>query len=56
VRVDAGVTWRPKSNLEVMVGVQNLLDPQHPEFDSGLFFNQRTENPRVVFAQILFRY
>ena len=56
VRVDAGVTWRPKSNFEVTVGVQNLLDPEHPEFNSGLFFNQATENPRVVFAQILFRY
>jgi iron complex outermembrane receptor protein len=56
VRIDAGVTWRPKSNLEVSVGVQNLLDPRHPEFDSGLFFNEPTENPRVIFAQIMFRY
>ena len=56
VRIDAGVTWRPKPNLEVSVGVQNLLDPQHPEFDSGLFFNQPTENPRVFFAQVIFRY
>ena len=31
------------------------LDPQHPEFNSGLFFNQTTEVPRVVYAQVLFR-
>jgi outer membrane receptor protein involved in Fe transport len=50
IRIDAGATWRPTSNVEVTVGVQNLLDPQHPEFNSGLFFNQTTEVPRVVYA------
>ena len=55
IRIDAGATWRPTTNVEVTVGVQNLLDPQHPEFNSGLFFNQTTEVPRVVYAQVLFR-
>ena len=55
VRIDAGATWRPTSNVEVTVGVQNLLDPQHPEFNSGLFFNETTEVPRVVYGQILFK-
>jgi iron complex outermembrane receptor protein len=55
IRIDAGATWRPTTNVEVTVGVQNLLDPEHPEFNSGLFFNQTTETPRVVYAQVLFR-
>jgi iron complex outermembrane receptor protein len=56
IRVDAGLTWRPRSNIEVSVGVQNLLDPDHPEFNSGLFFNQPTEVPRVFYAQFVVRY
>jgi iron complex outermembrane receptor protein len=55
IRIDAGATWRPTSNVEVTVGIQNALDPQHPEFNSGLFFNETTEVPRVVYAQVLFR-
>jgi iron complex outermembrane receptor protein len=56
VRLDAGATWRPKPGVEVTVGVQNALDPKHPEFNTGLFFNQTTEVPRVVYGQILFRF
>jgi iron complex outermembrane receptor protein len=56
LRLDAGVTWRPKPGLEVTVGVQNALDPQHPEFNSGFFNNQNTEVPRSVYGQIVFRY
>ena len=28
--------------------VQNRLDPQHPEFNSGLFLHQTVEVPRLV--------
>jgi iron complex outermembrane receptor protein len=56
VRIDAGLTWRPKENLEVTVGVQNLLDPQHPEFNSGFFTNQNTEVPRSIYGQVVFRF
>jgi iron complex outermembrane recepter protein len=55
-RVDAGVTWRPKDNLEVSVGVQNLFDNRHPEFNDGLFLTSPTEIPRTYFAQLTWRY
>jgi iron complex outermembrane receptor protein len=55
-RVDAGVTWRPKENLEVNVGVQNLFDNRHPEFNDGLFLTSPTEIPRTYFAQLTWRY
>ena len=56
LRLDAALTWRPKENLEVTVGVQNALDPQHPEFNSGFFQNQNTEVPRAVYGQVVFRF
>jgi iron complex outermembrane receptor protein len=56
VRVDAGVTWRPTKNIDVTLGVQNLLDPHHPEFNSGLFFNQPTEVPRTFFGQLIVKF
>jgi iron complex outermembrane receptor protein len=56
LRLDAALTWRPKENLEITVGVQNALDPQHPEFNSGFFQNQSTETPRAVYGQVVFRF
>jgi outer membrane receptor protein involved in Fe transport len=32
VRLDARLGWRPSEQLELSVGVQNLLEPRHPEF------------------------
>jgi iron complex outermembrane receptor protein len=32
VRLDAAVEWRPRENLSVSVGVQNLLQDRHAEF------------------------
>ncbi len=31
-RLDTRLGWRPTSNLEVSLGLQNLLDNRHPEF------------------------
>jgi iron complex outermembrane receptor protein len=56
IRLDAGMTWRPKENLEITFGIQNALDPQHPEFNSGFFANQNTEVPRSIYGQVLFRF
>lgn len=55
-RVDANVTWRPKPNMDVTVGIQNAFDPQHPEFNNGLFFNRPTEVPRTVYGQLVVRF
>jgi iron complex outermembrane receptor protein len=55
VRLDAGVTWRPKDGLELSVGVQNALDDRHPEFGNSLN-TASSEVPRSVYAQLLWRF
>ena len=39
IRGDLGLTWTPKKNLEVSVGVQNLFDRRYYTF--GTFFDTR---------------
>jgi iron complex outermembrane receptor protein len=55
IRLDAGVTWRPKDGLELSVGVQNALDDRHPEFGNSLN-TLSDEIPRSVYAQLLWRF
>lgn len=55
-RVDVGITWRPTDGLDLSVGVQNLLDDGHPEFDSGLFLSSPSEIPRTIYGQLTWRY
>jgi iron complex outermembrane receptor protein len=55
LRLDAGLTWRPKDGLEVSVGVQNALDDRHPEFTTSLN-TPSNEIPRSVYAQLLWRF
>jgi iron complex outermembrane recepter protein len=50
VRVDLSVGWRPTEHTRLAVGVQNLLDSNHPEFGSD-FTTDPTETPRSVFVQ-----
>jgi hypothetical protein len=42
--------------VDVTIGIQNALDPQHPEFNNGLFFNRPTEVPRTVYTQLVVRF
>jgi iron complex outermembrane receptor protein len=55
IRVDLGLTWRPAKGAELTVGVQNLLDDRHPEFN-GQFGVESTEMQRAVYAQFLYRF
>jgi len=55
VRVDLGLTWRPIKGAELSVGVQNLLDDRHKEFD-GQFGVTSTEMQRAVYFQFLYRF
>jgi iron complex outermembrane recepter protein len=56
VRFDAGVTWRPRENWELSVGVQNILDDRHPEFPSDDSETTNSEVPRTVFGQLTIRF
>jgi iron complex outermembrane receptor protein len=55
VRVDLGLTWRPAKDVELSVGVQNLLDDRHPEF-GGQFATEGTEVQRAVYGQFVMRF
>lgn len=55
VRLDVGVSWRPREAIELGVWGQNLLDPRHPEYGS---FKTRvlTETPRSVVGRLTWRF
>ena len=55
VRVDLGLTWRPKPDVELSLGVQNLLDDRHPEF-GGQFATEATEMQRAIYGQFSIRF
>ena len=54
-RVDARLGWKPKDNVEISVGVQNLLNARHQEFGSPT-----SENPhliqRSVYGKVTWRF
>jgi iron complex outermembrane receptor protein len=56
VRLDLNIVWRPKENLELAVGVQNLLDNRHPEFTDVNFQTVATESQRSYFVSLNYRY
>ncbi len=56
IRLDLGVTWRPRPNLEVSIWGQDLLDPSHPEAMDSFFGPGLHEVQRGVYAQVAIRY
>ncbi len=54
-RLDTYLRWLPKENLELAVGVQNILDKRHWEFSSreGII---PTEVEREVYGKITWRF
>ncbi|HEY7120877.1 MAG TPA: TonB-dependent receptor, partial [Tepidisphaeraceae bacterium] len=55
VRVDLGLTWRAKKDVELTLGVQNLFDDRHPEF-GGQFGVESTEVPRTIYGQLVVKF
>lgn len=53
--LDARLGWRPSQRFELSVGVQNLLDNQHPEFGPGFLVNP-SELERSVYAKATLRF
>lgn len=51
--VDARLGWQPHDDVELSVTVQNLFDPQHPEFGTP---GTRSELERSVYAQVLWHF
>jgi len=54
--LDSGITWRPRSWVELSVVGQNLLDDHHPEFKPITFISPQSEIPRSVFGKVTFRF
>ncbi len=55
-RADLAMTWKPKDNVELTVGVQNLLEPRHAESSSITSDVRPTDVPRTVYAQLVYRF
>ncbi len=51
VEADVRLAWKPSKNLELAVIGQNLLDHDHPEFNSDFILVPQTEVPRGVYAK-----
>jgi iron complex outermembrane receptor protein len=51
--VDARLGWQARSDVELSLTIQNMFDPQHPEFGTP---GTRSEVERAVYAQILWRF
>ncbi len=54
-RVDAQLTWHPRPDLEVDLGVQNAGDPKHPEY-SPISVTPTAEVRRNVFVRGHWRF
>ncbi|MFT7616878.1 MAG: iron complex outermembrane receptor protein [Planctomycetota bacterium] len=55
VRLDLQVRWRPLENLELAIGVRNLLDRRHPEY-GGTFGRQASEVDRTAYFWMDFTF
>ena len=56
VRLDMGITWRPREDVELSAGVQNILDNQHAEFPSGTNYIDPSEIPRTYYGRVTIRF
>ncbi|MHC4455025.1 MAG: TonB-dependent receptor domain-containing protein, partial [Planctomycetota bacterium] len=55
IRLDTRLGWHLNENLDVSIGLQNLLDPEHKEFHSSSGV-EATEIERSIFGQIIWRH
>jgi iron complex outermembrane receptor protein len=54
--LDVRLAWIPVPDLEIALVGQNLLDDQHPEFESERNDTQSTEVERGVYGKITWRF
>ena len=55
VRFDTRLGYLPSRNLDLSIGIQNLLDQRHTEFKASLA-NSRTEVGRTVYVKAVWQY
>ena len=57
VRLDVRLGWEPKENLELVVCLQNLLDPRHPEFIApSAFPSPATQAERAIYGMVRWKF
>lgn len=55
--LDGRVGWKPKENVDLSVGFQNVLDDRHPEFGTPLFDTIRNSQiEHRVYASVTFTF
>ncbi len=54
-RFDTRLGYLPTRNLDLSVGIQNLLDQRHSEFRAGLY-NRQTEVGRTAYLKLVWQY
>lgn len=50
-KVDANLAWHALENTELILGVDNLLDDEHPEYSAPLY-GEPSEVPRLVYITL----
>ncbi|MDX2032043.1 MAG: TonB-dependent receptor [Blastocatellia bacterium] len=55
-RLDARFGWRATESLELSVGLQNLLDPRHPEFGLQQLGETPTQVERSLYGKVTWRF
>jgi iron complex outermembrane receptor protein len=55
-RLDVRLGWRPRDNVELVLGAQNLLEPRHIEFTSSIINTLPTPAERSVYGLVRWRF
>ncbi|MFO0949274.1 MAG: TonB-dependent receptor [Planctomycetota bacterium] len=56
VRVDMRVGWRPTDSLELILGVQNMFDPEHQEYAPTVFTSATSVLERSIYGMVKWRF
>ena len=54
--LDLRLGWQATKHMELVLGLQNLLDSHHPEFASELINTQATEVERSAYGKVAWRW
>ena len=56
VRLDMRLGWHPRENLEIILGLQNLLDPRHAEYSEPGVPQITTQAERSIYGMVRWRF
>lgn len=56
IALDLRIGWEPNENVEVVLGMQNLLDDRHPEMGETIISTVRTEVERSFYLMTTWKF